>query len=123
MKRRGYSSRNKQRCVHCSDYLFHRQFYLFPCSHGFHSNCLMSKLSRVLKPSICQSVQLIEEQLSTLQARKDSADKKIMAQQEILQSELDNLIAADCPECGFYMIESLEVPLVHDEEEAKSWQI
>lgn len=48
-----------------------------------------------------------------------------MNQLEQLQNELDNYIAADCPLCGNYMIRSLGVSLISEQEsiEAKSWDL
>ena len=127
MKRRGCSVSSQQRCEYCVDALFSRQFYLFPCSHGFHSDCL---LRRVYSHAHIDGAQLIavrrlEEQLRAVVARVKDADKRAMAQQEHLQNELDGYIAADCPLCGYVMIRSLSVPLVteSDNEEAASWRL
>jgi vacuolar protein sorting-associated protein 18 len=30
-----------ERCSHCSHLLFTRQFYVFPCQHTFHADCLI----------------------------------------------------------------------------------
>jgi hypothetical protein len=43
MKRRGYNSSVTQRCEYCPQPLFSRQFYLFPCSHGMHADCLLKR--------------------------------------------------------------------------------
>lgn len=54
-----------------------------------------------------------------------SLDQRARAQQEALQLELDGYIAADCPLCGYVMIQSLSLPLVseRDAEEMKAWAI
>ena len=51
-----------------------------------------------------------------------------MAQQEILQNELDGYIAADCPLCGSMMIKQVGLPLIAlenpaDAAEAASWEL
>ena len=33
-----------QKCELCGDQLLHNDFYLFPCTHGFHSNCLIGEV-------------------------------------------------------------------------------
>ena len=30
----------EERCSKCNELLMHRQFYFFPCQHGFHTDCL-----------------------------------------------------------------------------------
>lgn len=127
MKKRGFSASSQQRCEYCSDGLFSRQFYLFPCSHGMHSDCLLRRTyqHRHLEPSQLALLASVEEQLRAVQARAKDADKRALSQQEYFQNELDGLIAADCPLCGYIMIRSLAVPLVSDQDtaEAKSWEI
>jgi hypothetical protein len=35
------------KCYHCYFPLYSREFYIFPCQHGFHSDCLGEKVSTV----------------------------------------------------------------------------
>jgi len=128
MKNRAYSMVTQtQRCEFCSDALFGSAFYLFPCSHGFHCQCLVQRCMHYLPPAQVSAVQGVEELLRSLAGKgKDlSLDHRARAQQEALQLELDGYIAADCPLCGYVMIQSLSLPLVSDAdaEEAKAWAI
>ena len=127
MKKRGYSSSVQQRCEYCPDSLFSRQFYLFPCSHGMHADCLLRRTHqfRHLDTSKLALVKALEDQLKSITMRVKDNDKRAMAQQETLQSELDAHIAGDCPLCGNIMIHSLSCRLVgeQDAEEAKSWEL
>jgi vacuolar protein sorting-associated protein 18 len=130
MKTRAYSTVSQhQRCEYCTDLLFGKPFYLFPCSHGFHCHCLLQRASQFLSPAQVSAVQGVEELLRGLAGRgKDfSLDRRGRAEQEALQQELDGYIAADCPFCGFAMIQALSQPLIGqqaaDIEEAKSWAI
>ena len=61
-------------------------------------------------------MQGVEELLRSLAGKgKDlSLDRRAKAQQEALQMELDGYIAADCPLCGYVMVQSLALPLVSD---------
>ena len=125
MKKRGYTTTSSQRCEICNDMLFRRQFYLFPCSHGFHGDCLMKKMTTFLDPNQLASIRNIEEQLKLLAVRVKDSDKRAITQQEYLQNELDGFIAADCPLCGYVMIQALTVPIITDDDrsEALSWEI
>jgi hypothetical protein len=40
-----------ERCAHCSYQLFTRQFYVFPCQHSFHADCLIGMV-RTLSSAI-----------------------------------------------------------------------
>ena len=129
MKHRAYSMvSQQQRCEYCSDLLFGKAFYLFPCSHGFHCQCLVQRCAQHLPPAQVSAVQGVEELLRGLAGRgKDynNLDRRARAQQEALQLELDGYIAADCPLCGYVMIQSLSLPLISeaDADEAKAWAI
>jgi len=117
MSRRGYSYSTIQRCEDCSDTLFNKQFYLFPCSHGFHSHCLMKRVQRSVDEATRNKLRSLEEQVAIAAIRaKDLADKRAAAQYEYLQSELDGHLGSDCPFCGQAMIDSLAVPLIHANE-------
>jgi len=126
MKRRGYSLTAQQRCEYCSIALFGKQFYLFPCSHGFHADCLLRRIHLHVDASQLQHVRGLEEQLKMSANRtKDATDKRTLALIEYLQAELDGCIAADCPLCGYAMIKSLSVPLIADSDadDLKSWAL
>jgi hypothetical protein len=126
MKNRAYCMNSQhQRCEYCVDPLFGKQFYLFPCSHGFHAQCLLKRAPLHLQPAQLSAVRGIEDVLKGLSGRVKDADNRARAQQESLQLELDGYIAADCPLCGFVMIRSLGVSLVAEEDiaEAKSWDL
>lgn len=129
MKRRGYSLTAQQRCEYCTLPLFGKQFYLFPCSHGFHADCLLKRIHRHVDAGQVQHIRALEEQLKLSANRtKDASDKRALALVEYLQAELDGCIAADCPLCGFAMIRSLGVPLIdltlaNDIDELKGWEL
>lgn len=125
MKKRGFSSALSQKCDRCCDLLYNQQFYLFPCSHGFHCDCLSKNVVKFMGESKAFKLRNLEDQLKLLLSRKDFSDKKVTAQIELLQNEIDGYIGADCPLCGNIMIETLSLPLItiDDEVEATSWAL
>jgi hypothetical protein len=127
MKKRGYSASSNQRCEYCLEGIFSKQFYLFPCSHGFHCDCLLrhAMTHNHLDSSQLSTVKSLEEQLRFVSARAKDNDKRALVQQELLQNELDGFIAADCPLCGYVMIASLSQPLItaEDESDLASWKL
>eukprot|EP00428_Durinskia_dybowskii_P070223 CAMPEP_0170407188 /NCGR_PEP_ID=MMETSP0117_2-20130122/28114_1 /TAXON_ID=400756 /ORGANISM="Durinskia baltica, Strain CSIRO CS-38" /LENGTH=1170 /DNA_ID=CAMNT_0010664419 /DNA_START=122 /DNA_END=3634 /DNA_ORIENTATION=+ len=119
MKNRAYSMvAQVQLCEYCSESLLGKVFYLFPCSHGFHCQCLVQRCAQLLTPVQVNAVRGVEELLRGLVYKgKDlNMDRRVRAQQEALQLELDGYIAADCPLCGYMMIQSLSQPLISDSE-------
>lgn len=126
MTKRGYSYSTIQRCEDCSEALFNKQFYLFPCSHGFHSLCIMKRIKKSADENTLTKIRSLEEQIAIAAVRaKDVADKRAAVQFEYLQSELDNYCAADCPLCGYAMIDSLAIPLIqpHEIDEVQRWAL
>ena len=126
MKKRGYSVSSLQRCEYCMSALFSRQFYLFPCSHGFHNDCMLGRVHshKHLDEPQLEAVKILDGQIRAISNRAKD-DKRAMAQLEFLQNELDGFVAADCPLCGYVMIRSLALPLISPEDsvEAKSWDL
>ena len=140
-KNRGYTLSSMQRCELCEAPLFNtsHHFYVFPCSHGMHSECLLHLAPELLssgRQDDChryshhkgglEHVHAIVEQMRLLAPRaQHDNDKRAQTQMELLQAELDAYIAADCPLCGYTMIRSIGQPLISDSaadrEEAKSW--
>ena len=121
MKKRGYSVSSLQRCEYCVKPLFSQLFYLFPCSHGFHQDCLLRRVytHKHLEDAQLQTVKSLEVEIRSISSRSKD-DKRSMARLEYLQHELDGCIAADCPLCGYVMIRSLSTPLVSEEDKAES---
>lgn len=129
-KNRGYTLSSMQRCEICEAPLFNtsHHFYVFPCSHGMHSECLLHLAPELLSSGKggLEHVHTIVEQMRLLAPRaQHDNDKRAQTQMELLQAELDAYIAADCPLCGYIMIRSIGEPLIsdsaEDKEEAKSW--
>ena len=116
--------------------------YLFPCSHAFHSRCLISDLSSKLASSQV-------EQLAALQARltaaaklppppaptSTSASASASSRSDggeggggvaAARAALDAMVGAECPLCGDLMIRSITQPFISEHEaaeEALSWAI
>ena len=154
MKAKGCNVSLLQSCEYCcstSAPLFSKAFYLFPCGHGYHSDCLvklylgekwdksmntMMNLSCsmsntisgvILDPQQHTHIKNIVDQLTSL-TKSYTMDKRINTQIEVLQNELDGYISSDCPLCGELMVKLLDVSLVNtntarDILEAKTWEL
>jgi hypothetical protein len=125
-KKRGYGFSTTQKCEYCTDIVFSRPFYIFPCSHGYHCDCVMKRLTEHLEPSRVEAVLALDSKLQAASKRAKDLDRRAILQQEYLQHEIDGLVAADCPLCGEAMIRSLALPLIPEldrENELKFWAL
>ncbi|KAK9457880.1 Pep3/Vps18/deep orange family-domain-containing protein [Dipodascopsis uninucleata] len=92
-----------ERCYICCYPLLARQFYVFPCQHSFHGDCLISKVTETGNSRVKRKI--TELQMDT--------------EKGIISDELDAMIASECILCGPKMIESIDEPFI-DEKDSKS---
>ncbi|BHF61244.1 Vacuolar protein sorting-associated protein 18 like protein [Sparganum proliferum] len=85
------------RCTHCLHALALRTFYVFPCGHFFHTDCLMNLVRPHLDPQ--DNLRLAE--LYTMTEADSSAIQQFRAQ-------FDELVAKDCVLCGQVAIEDTD---------------
>lgn len=122
---------SNQTCELCGGAVLSQQFYIFPCSHAFHSECLARHVLPHLTPVQRRAVNDLQEQLSAetaagLNGLPVSGSKRKSTQLEAIQTEIDGYLAAECPFCGDIMISSINQPLISEEEEQKDlleWEI
>ncbi|TGZ52451.1 hypothetical protein CRM22_010621 [Opisthorchis felineus] len=78
------------RCVHCKHILLLRAFYVFPCGHQFHMNCLIHLIQPLLTA----------EEKTELNDLLRMQQQGVCASSVDLQNKLDHIIASDCVSCG-----------------------
>ncbi|CAI9753952.1 unnamed protein product [Fraxinus pennsylvanica] len=109
-------------------------FYVFPCGHSFHAQCLIAHVTRCTTEAQAEYILDLQKQLTLLgnESRKEmngslSEDKPItsMTAGDKIRSQLDDAIASECPFCGDLMIREISLPFVLPEEtdEVASWEI
>lgn len=108
-------------------------FYVFPCGHAFHSQCLIAHVTRSTNEAQAEYILDLQKQLSLLdgEVRKDSngtlTDETVtsMAPVDKLRSQLDDAVASECPFCGDLMIREISLPFILPEEQyqSTSWDI
>jgi vacuolar protein sorting-associated protein 18 len=126
MKNRCYTlTSNYQKCEICNDVLLGKQFYLFPCSHGFHCGCLQDQAAHILPPNQLAALESLQDNLKALINRNRELDSRSKAQYETIQAEIDSYVSADCPLCGYAMINLLMQPLLDESaiDESKQWAL
>ncbi|KAK9333625.1 Pep3/Vps18/deep orange family-domain-containing protein [Lipomyces starkeyi] len=100
-----------ERCFICSFPLLSRQFYVFPCQHSFHGDCLINKVAEISNPRVRRKITQLQ-----LEAQKSGG---------AISDDLDVLVAAECILCGPYMINSIDEQFVDekDKELAAEWDL
>lgn len=111
-----------QRCEICSRNLLSRSFYLFPCGHLFHSDCIMKEII-----AIDPNYKGIEEKLNQLTMDQPktgyprsqniflnsiSSQTKSTApdNRERLMNELNEIISSECVYCGSILPTYIDKP-------------
>ncbi|XP_068725314.1 vacuolar protein sorting-associated protein 18 homolog isoform X1 [Montipora capricornis] len=103
-----------EKCSICSYPLLTRAFYVFPCHHAFHADCLKNEMLPILKEKQRAKVQELFNQLYRT-SRSDSSTATPTSR-ESLKNELDDLIASECLYCGEIMIRTIDQPFILPEE-------
>ncbi|KAK9450847.1 Pep3/Vps18/deep orange family-domain-containing protein [Limtongia smithiae] len=112
-----------ERCFVCSYPLISRQFYVFPCQHAFHSDCLVTKVAEISNPRVRRRI--AELQAAIAAGSSSVKPGATTATAETAADELDGIVAAECVLCGQYMINSIDREFV-DDKDAKAmaeWEI
>lgn len=109
-------------------------FYVFPCGHAFHAQCLIAHVTRCTVESHAEYILDLQKQLTMIsgEARRESngtlsSEESIpsMTTVDKLRSQLDDAIASECPFCGDLMIREISLPFILPDEEqhVASWEI
>ncbi|KAJ2355403.1 tethering complex subunit [Coemansia sp. RSA 2618] len=120
----------EEACQACGQPLWLRQFYVFPCQHSFHSDCLTRRVvgscNRVQRRRIqelqAQIVDVTKQRrqlrltplMSKAKATSKSteSDEQLEQQQRRAKQQLDALVAGECVLCGEAMIKSIVEPFI-----------
>ncbi|CAH0579479.1 unnamed protein product [Chrysodeixis includens] len=104
-------------CCLCDIALLLRPFYLFPCGHKFHSDCLTAETLPILKPARRNKLTDLQRQLSVLSnIELSTITSNGLPLREILRNEIDDIVASECIFCGEYMINCIDKPFITDED-------
>ncbi|KAJ6132099.1 Pep3/Vps18/deep orange [Penicillium samsonianum] len=103
-----------ERCWICSLPVLSRQFFVFPCQHAFHSDCLGRE--------VLDGAGGKKKYIRDLQTQLSSGDISASRREEIVK-ELDGLIAEACILCGDHAIKQIDKPFIANSETAEDWAL
>ncbi|KAJ2403201.1 tethering complex subunit [Coemansia sp. RSA 2559] len=118
-------------CQTCGQPLWLRQFYVFPCQHSFHGDCLTRQIVGSCNRVQRRRIQELQSQSSDIakQRRKlkltpliggkqpgdgkaAENDEQLEQQQRRVKQQLDALVAGECVLCGEPMIKTISEPFI-----------
>ncbi|CUS24068.1 LAQU0S13e02564g1_1 [Lachancea quebecensis] len=97
-------------CDCCGRVLQTRKFYVFPCGHSFHTDCLVREILKSTDHALRSKIESIQR----------SATKGMTS---VNLKELDRLLSTKCCLCSDIKINSIDEPLEFDESERQAWEI
>lgn len=104
-----------ERCWICTLPVLSRQFFVFPCQHAFHSDCLGK---RVLENSGSSKRKRIKD----LQTEVNQG-LSMGPQRQKMVAELDGLVAEQCVLCGDVGIKQIDQPFILAGDDVGAWAI
>jgi len=119
-----------QLCDLCGQPVLIRQFYLFPCQHVFHDDCLMHEMRKHLEPDALMQVDVLMKAIAELKRKprhSNVLNENILRvkQRQQMKAELDNLVASQCIYCGDIMIKAVDNLFISpaERDQIESWAI
>ncbi|EZA54658.1 vacuolar protein sorting-associated protein 18 homolog isoform X2 [Ooceraea biroi] len=109
----------KDTCNTCEVQLLSRPFYVFPCGHKFHSDCLVAALTPMLSMDQRTKLADLQRQLTAISNRPEdtnSVTSVSLSTRDQIKADIDQLIASECLYCGELMIESIDKPFIEEED-------
>lgn len=98
-------------CSHCKSILQTRKFFVFPCEHCFHTDCL-------IKLILESNDYTLKNKIQNFQAKYSKNDK-----QSVDLEEFEAILAAKCVLCSEIHINAIDDPISINEEESEKWAL
>ncbi|AEO68922.1 uncharacterized protein THITE_2118746 [Thermothielavioides terrestris NRRL 8126] len=104
-----------EKCYVCGLPLLSRQFFVFPCQHAFHSDCLGRQVLELSGPAKARRIRECQVQIS----------KGLVGgeKREAMIAELDALLASACILCSDYAIRRINEPFIKAEDDKEEWAL
>ena len=109
-----------------------RLFYLFPCLHVYHGDCLTNKTTEHLTAQQTQRVAELQAliaqaapQLSLMDTVGSTRKEAVTSELDQYKARLDEIVASDCALCSHIMIGTINQPFISaaDRKEIDSWRV
>ncbi|EON66616.1 hypothetical protein W97_05862 [Coniosporium apollinis CBS 100218] len=104
-----------EKCFVCRLPLLARMFFVFPCQHAFHGDCLAKRV--VEQAGVAKSRRIRE-----LQDEVDGTGR-LGAKREQVVRELDELVAGACVLCSDMAVKQIDEPFVLPSDDRNEWAL
>ena len=105
-----------ERCYVCELPLLSRQFFVFPCQHAFHSDCLARRVVELLGKEKGRGRRIGELQMEIQGGKGGKARERKV-------KELDALVAGSCVLCGEGAVKLVDEPFVGPGDDKAEWAL
>lgn len=130
IKERYIEIEGMQPCEVCGKAVMKKCFYVYPCAHAYHRECLLEMMMPLLKQKDYIRANKISRVLEDIAEKEGTAvvkkGKKVEESKESLKdlyNKLDLLLAPQCYFCSPQFIETIRDELVEDRNEEELWGI
>ncbi|KAG5440696.1 hypothetical protein PCK2_000284 [Pneumocystis canis] len=111
----------EEKCNICQKMLLNDLFYVFPCQHCFHKDCLYS---RMLEETTFWQYRQIQDLQSRMSKPESDISVKSLEKCRSFDEELDDIISAECILCSSNMIRSIDKSFIdNNSKEISFWNI
>lgn len=104
-----------EKCYTCGLPLLSRQFFVFPCQHSFHSDCLGRKVLE--QAGVGKSSRIRDLQVQIHKGLVSGT------QREAVVAELDALVASACILCSDLAIKRIDEPFITKDDNMNEWAL
>jgi hypothetical protein len=104
-----------ERCWRCRLPLLQRQFFVFPCQHAFHADCLGESVMHVGGAAKAKRI----KELQRVIGRGVAVESK----REAMARELDGLVAGACVLCSEMAVKMVDEPFVTEKDDGGEWAV
>jgi hypothetical protein len=104
-----------ERCYVCGLPLLARQFFVFPCQHAFHSDCLAKRVVELA--GIARGKRIAELQLDVSKGISTGAKR------EKAIRELDALVGSSCVLCSELAVKLIDEPFINATDDKEEWAL
>lgn len=102
-------------CSICEFLLTSRKFFIFPCNHAFHSDCLIKEILKSNDYATKKRLEFLQKKY--LSSKHEQGVKFINSQ------EVDTLLSKRCPLCSDLKIETIDEPFLDSNKATNEWDI
>lgn len=104
-----------ERCWKCRFPLLQRQFFVFPCQHAFHADCLGDMVMKMGGSGKAKRIRELQKEIG----RGVAGEKR----REGMGQELDGLVAGACVLCSEMAVKQIDEPFITPGENENEWAI